>query len=186
MICESLHQALITHAIYVPLITKFGNFVASERFLWSDLVAVAVTGLAAFLVQSFFALRIWRLSNHNVWLAAFLFMLIAGAFTCTVAFTFMSLRLPAYYGPPQLKVISFMVTSTTAACDILITAALCTLLHKSRGGFRRCDILINKMILFAVTTGCFTSLCAVGSIIGNAISEAYVDVLFYLCLGRCE
>jgi hypothetical protein len=187
MICDTLHQALISHAIYKPLITNYGNFLVLSNLVWSDLVGVTVTGLTAALVQSFFAFHIWHLSNHNVLLVGVIFILILGGLACSISFSVRSLRLHTFAQLVHLKTNSILVNAMPAACDVIITAALCALLHKSRSGFHRSDVMIDKLILFALNTGCFTSLCAIGSLIANAASDkTYIYVAFYFCIGRRE
>ncbi|KAF8868944.1 hypothetical protein BD779DRAFT_1590374 [Infundibulicybe gibba] len=77
------------------------------------------------------------------------------------------------------------VNALAAAGNVLIAATLCTLLHRSRTGFRRSDTMINKLILFAVNTGFLTSLCAVASLILIIVAgDTFLYIAFFFCIGR--
>ncbi|KAF8638756.1 hypothetical protein AX17_001972 [Amanita inopinata Kibby_2008] len=173
MLFDTIHQILISHTVYTYLITNFGNTSQLQNLVWSILVEVLFNGLTAFLVQSFLTMRVWRLSNRNIWLTALVLMLVIGEFgepamsfgfslsvhcriACVVSFTSMSLHLHTFIELAHLKYLSILVNALAAASDVLIAATLCTLLHRSRTGFHRSDTMINKLILFAVNTGCFT------------------------------
>jgi len=185
MIFDTIHQALISHTVYTYLITNFGNYPSLEKLVWSILVEVIFNGLTAFLVQSFLTVRVWRLSNRNTWLTALAVTLVIGEFACVIAFTGMSLRLRTFVELARLKPLSVTVNALAAASDVLIAATLCTLLHRSRTGFHRSDTMINKLILFAVNTGCFTSLCAVASLISIVVAGGtFLYIAFFFCIGR--
>jgi len=179
--------------VYVPLITYNGNFLALEHLVWSQLASVAVTGLVAFLVQGFFTVRIWRLSRI-VWLTVLIFILSFGGLVFSIFFSGLLIRVRNDSGSTQVKARAIatkgviqmiywnnlVVDVLPAACDVLITASLCTLLYRCRGGFRRSNIIINKLLVYAVYTGFFTSTFAICSLIFGTISpKTFISGLFY-------
>jgi hypothetical protein len=185
MTFDTIHQALISHALYTYLVTNFGNVASLENIVWSLVVEVLISGLTALLVQSFLTARVWRLSNRNVWLTGLALMLVVGEFVCVVVFTGMSFRLHSLAQVPTLKPLSIMVNALAAAGDVLIAATMCILLHKSRTGFHKSDTMINKLILFAINTGFITSLCAVASLISIAVAGGtFIYIAFFFCIGR--
>ncbi|PFH45817.1 hypothetical protein AMATHDRAFT_71062 [Amanita thiersii Skay4041] len=185
MVFDTIHQALITHTLYAYLITNFGNPTALNTLVWSILVEVLFNGFTALLVQGFLTMRVWRLSNRNHWLTALVLLLVIGEFACVVSFTSMSLHFHTFTELARLKYLSILVNALAAAGDVLIAATLCVLLHRSRTGFHRSDTMINKLILFAVNTGCFTSLCAVASLISIVVAgNTFYYIGFFFCIGR--
>jgi hypothetical protein len=185
MIFDTIHQMLISHTIYIYLITDFGDVASLDNIVWSLIAEVIFNGLTALLVQSFLAARLWRVSNRNIWLTGLVLFLVIGEFSCVVAFTCMGLRLHTFAQLADLKPLSVTVNVLAAAGDLLIAASLCTLLHKSRTGFHRSNTMINKLILLVVSTGCFTSLCAVASLISIvAAGETFLYIAFFFCIGR--
>ncbi|KAK2467379.1 hypothetical protein APHAL10511_000614 [Amanita phalloides] len=185
MLFDTIHQMLITHTVYTYVITYFGNYTQLGNLVWSILVEVLFNGLTALLVQSFLTMRVWRLSNRNTWLTMLVLMLVIGEFACVVVFTSLSLRLETFAQLAHLKPLSILVNTLAAVSDVLIAGTLCTLLHRSRTGFHRSDTMINKLIIFAVNTGCLTSLCAIASLISIVVAgETFLYIAFFFCIGR--
>ncbi|TFK37407.1 hypothetical protein BDQ12DRAFT_736268 [Crucibulum laeve] len=185
MAFDTIHQALITHTMYTYLVSNWGDLESLRRLVWSMLVEVLFNGFTALLVQSFLTMRVWRLSNKAIWLTSIVLILVIGEFGCVVAFTAFSLHLKTFEELAHLKTLSILVNALAAAGDVLIAAALCTLLHRSRTGFQRSDTMINKLILFAVNTGFLTSLCAVASLISITVAgQTFLYIGFFFCIGR--
>ncbi|KAF8339483.1 hypothetical protein F5887DRAFT_980223 [Amanita rubescens] len=170
MICDVIHQALITHTIYTYLITYFAEPAQLENIVWSLVVEVLFNGIACLLVQSFLTMRVWRLSERNIWVTSII------VFTVK---TFLQLLFL------EVKRLSIAVNALAAAGDVSIAVVLCTLLHKCRTGYHRSDTVINKLILFTVNTGLLTSLCALASLTSIVVGgDNFVYIAFFFCLGR--
>ncbi|KAF8631313.1 hypothetical protein AX15_002459 [Amanita polypyramis BW_CC] len=202
MLFDTMHQILITHTVYVYLVSYFGNFVRLQDLVWSLIVSGAFASrVYALLSPSIVGRGYFQrhygssgpkllgrasvASNHNIWLTSIVSLLVVGEFACIIAFTSLSLPLKTFEQLAQLKYLSILVNALAAASDVLIAASLCTLLHRSRTGFHRSDTMINKLILFTVNTGCLTSLCAVASLISIVVAgETFLYIAFFFCIGR--
>ncbi|KIL62133.1 hypothetical protein M378DRAFT_166117 [Amanita muscaria Koide BX008] len=185
MIFDTIHQMLITHTAYIYLIKNFGNYPALENIVWSLIVEVIFNGLTALLVQSFLANRVWRLSNRNIWITGLVAILIVGEFVSVVVFLGLSVRFRTFTELATLKSLSVTINALAAAGDVLIAVTLCILLHRSRTGFHRSNTMINKLIMFAVNTGCFTSLCALASLISITVAgTTFFYIAFFFSIGR--
>lgn len=57
------------------------------------------------------------------------------------------------------------INALAATGDVLITITLCILLHQSRTGYQSSDTMIMKLIMFSISTGFLTSICAAMSLI---------------------
>ncbi|KAJ2933488.1 hypothetical protein H1R20_g3644, partial [Candolleomyces eurysporus] len=153
-----------------------------DHLVWSILLEVLFNGFTGLLVQGleisycpserfsptffrFLTLRVWRLSNENTVLTATVAALVLAEFGSSVAFTIKSMRLRTWADLAQLKGLSITVNIVGVVADILITGALFFFLHRSRTGFKRSDTMISRLILFTVSTGFLTSLCAIGSLV---------------------
>ncbi|KIK02541.1 hypothetical protein K443DRAFT_96699 [Laccaria amethystina LaAM-08-1] len=183
MAFDTIHQILITHTVYIYTISNWGNSKILGRLVWSMLVEVLFNGFTAFLVQSFLAMRVWRLSNRNPWLTLLVCLLIAGEFGAPfVHITFWVFAHAACNSGCSLSII---VNALAAAGDVLIAGTLCIILHRSRTGFHRSDTMINKLILFSVNTGVLTSLCAIASLISIVVAgHTFLYIAFFFCIGR--
>ncbi|PBK60598.1 hypothetical protein ARMSODRAFT_982132 [Armillaria solidipes] len=195
MVFDTVHQALICHTgkvfymlrclLYTYLITHYGNAAELQRTVWSLLAEVLFNGFTAFLVQSFLALRVWRLSNRKILVTVIVALLVVAEFGCVIAFgTLALINVHNFAELATLKYLSISVNALAAAGDVLIAGTLCLLLHRSRTGFQK-KVLTRKQILFAVNTGLLTSLCAVASLISILTApNTFIYITFFFCMGR--
>ncbi|KAN0098024.1 hypothetical protein V8E55_002470 [Tylopilus felleus] len=185
LLSDTCHQALITHTVYTYLVTYFGELEALGEVVWSLIVEVFFNGFTALFVQSFLAMRVYRLSNKS-WLATgSVMILVIGEFVLVLVYAIQAIQFNTFAQLATLKALSMSVNAVAAAGDVLIAIYLCTLLQKSRTGFRRSDSMINKLIVFSINTGLLTSICAVASLISiSASPNTFIYIAFYFCLGR--
>lgn len=78
---------------------------------------------------------------------------------------FISIKLTTFAEVTKIRPLSMSVNALAASCDVVITTILCTLLQHSRTGFQISDTIINKLIMFSISTGLLTSACAVMSLV---------------------
>ncbi|KIL00285.1 hypothetical protein PAXRUDRAFT_8311 [Paxillus rubicundulus Ve08.2h10] len=185
LISDSCHQALITHSLYIYLVTDFGVPQDLGMLVWSLVVEVLFNGFTALMVQSFLAMRVYRLSNKSLLATGSVMILVIGNFVLVVVYVARALRFQTFVQLTSLETLSKSVNAVTVASDVLIAALLCLMLQKSRTGFRRSDTMINKLILFSVNTGLLTSVCAVASLVSISLwPDTFIYIGFYFCLGR--
>ncbi|KAJ6539006.1 hypothetical protein B0H19DRAFT_337450 [Mycena capillaripes] len=184
-VCDSIHQALISHTVYWYVITNYSHPEALSNLVWSILLEVLFNGLIGLIVQSFLTMRVWRLSNRNKALTAVTASLVLAEFGCSVAFTIQSLQLRTWKELGELKGLSMSVNVLGAASDFFIAMILVYYLRRSRTGFKKSDTMITKLIMFSVSTGLLTSICAVASLVSILVwGQTLIYVAFYFSLGR--
>ncbi|KAG2119084.1 uncharacterized protein F5147DRAFT_668132 [Suillus discolor] len=184
-VSDTTHQALITHTVYTYLVTDFGNTSDIEKLVWSLSVEVLFNGFTGFMVQSFLAMRVYRLSNKNMIITASVMSLVITELVIVVIYVIKAVGLTTFTQVPQIRSLSMSINAVAAAGDILIAALLCTFLQRSRTGFRRSDTMINKLMLFTINTGLLTSVCAMMSFISIVVwPDTYIYIAFYFCVGR--
>ncbi|KAF8843184.1 hypothetical protein BDN67DRAFT_924969 [Paxillus ammoniavirescens] len=182
---DTCHQALITHSLYVYLVTDFGAYQNLGLLVWSLIVEVLFNGFTALMVQCFLAMRVYRLSNKSYLATGSVMVLVMANFILVVAYVAKAIHLETFVQLATLEALSKSVNAATVASDVLIAALLCMMLQKSRTGFRRSDTMINKLILFTVNTGLLTSICAVASLVSISLwPNTFIYIGFYFCLGR--
>lgn len=185
MISDTVHQVLVSACVYRYVITNYNNPVELINVNRPLLIEVLFNGFTALLVQSFMTLRLWRLSNKNVWLTSIVVLLVLGEFGTIMAYSCIALTYKTFIDLARVKTLSITVNALAAVGDTLIAGILCTLLHKSRTGFQRSDTMINKLMLFAVNTGVLTSMCAICSLITIlAAGNTFLYIAFFFCIGR--
>lgn len=182
---DSIHQALICHTIYSYLVKSYTRPQQLGEIVWSLIVEVIFNGITALIVQTFFAVRIWKFSHRNVPIAAALGTFILGEFVTVIVYVAKSVHMTTFAELGTLKPLSMTVNVLAVAGDVLITIVFCILLNRARNSLQRSNTMINLLIAFSVQTGMLTSLCAIGSLISISVSpDTFIYICFYFLLGR--
>ncbi|EEB98665.1 hypothetical protein MPER_01787 [Moniliophthora perniciosa FA553] len=85
----------------------------------------------------------------------------------------------------ELSVLSRVVNVLGAASDIAITTSLAFYLYTLKPGFKATDAIMNQLILFSVSTGVLTTVCALSSLITiSVLPDTFVYIAFYSTLAR--
>lgn len=159
---DTMHQALISHTVYHYVITSYGNIASLQFTTWcvflsipnstltthrSLLLEVFFNGLTAFLVQSFLALRVYKLSERNKPLTMLVGALVLSEFACVTAFSIIGLSHPLTFAfLATLQKLSVAVNALAAAGDVCITLCLVWLLRSKSRGFRRSEKMVNALV----------------------------------------
>ncbi|KAH9931602.1 uncharacterized protein BXZ73DRAFT_101515, partial [Epithele typhae] len=114
---DTVHQVLISHALYWYLVTHYGQPAALTRLAPTIIVEVVVQAVTGLLVQCFFAVRIYRLSRKNWYLTVLVGLLIAAEFAVSTAYTAKALRFKSYTELNEVKVLSISINAFAAAGD---------------------------------------------------------------------
>ncbi|TFK29252.1 hypothetical protein FA15DRAFT_632122 [Coprinopsis marcescibilis] len=182
---DTVHQILISHTVYHYVISNYDNPSNLGNLVWSILLEVLFNGFIGLLVQGFLTLRVWRLSNENIPLTVTIGALVLAEFACSAAFTVQSMKLHTWADLGNLKGLSISVNIVGVVVDVFIAGALFYFLSRSRTGFKKSDTMISRLILFTVSTGFLTSLCAIGSLVSIlAWGQTLIYVAFYFSIGR--
>jgi len=182
---DTAHLLLCTIALYSYLVSNFNNPAALHRSTWSMNLQTDCNGLIGFIVQCFFARRVWIMSRNRV--LTVLIVVLAG-FYCGlgVVFTVEGFLLQDTSRFPRLIWVTTTGLGSAAAADILIAVSLCYYLSKSRTGFARTDSLIATLIKYSLTTGLITSIIASISVVTFALMPTnYVWLAFFWLIGKC-
>ncbi|KAI0801433.1 hypothetical protein C8Q74DRAFT_491612 [Fomes fomentarius] len=184
-VTDTVHQALISHTVYWYLVTTYGDPSALFKLTSTILIEVLIQGLTGLFVQSFFLVRIWKLGGKRLYLVIPVAMLIVAEFSVSTAYTIQALQLQTFAELVHVRALSLLINIFAAAADVAIAAILCTILHTSRTGFHRSNLLINRLIVFSVNTGLLTSICACMSLITIlALPNTFVYITFFFLIGR--
>ncbi|KAI5118224.1 hypothetical protein M0805_000720 [Coniferiporia weirii] len=189
---DTLHQALITHACYVYLITEYANV--------PYLLHLEPT------LETFLVYRIWRLSHKNMLLVCVLEIIVIAEFiavTCAshkndpwiirnnrfnflcAAFFGRGIQFSSFLQVPSIGWISKLINSLMVASDFSVAGSLIFYLHRSRTGFRRSETIINRLIIFTINTGLVTSISAAMSLIFSSLyPTALIYVAFFICVSK--
>ncbi|EIN08527.1 hypothetical protein PUNSTDRAFT_126525 [Punctularia strigosozonata HHB-11173 SS5] len=159
------HTALLLHAVYHYTITFYGVPTEISKATPSLSTAVCLSGIMAFVVQMFFARRVWALTK-NPFLAGIAYVLSTARFGFSLASTAEAFSL----GNFAVFEVKFrwgaVATLAVGACaDVFIAITLCWTLAKSKTGIASTDKMLDKIIMFVMSTGLLTSFGAVTELI---------------------
>ncbi|KAJ3573634.1 hypothetical protein NP233_g2302 [Leucocoprinus birnbaumii] len=178
-------------AVHHYLIRGFSEAALLSDGVWSLYASVAVNVLIAFISQSFFTIRIHKLSpdQQKWWISGPIGFLVF-AHLCKLLDKFRAHKniSAQYYGPNtgfgmvcriaetiayffikkefiRLKDITLIAATpfgiTAILSDIVIALALCILLHNNKSEFEDTNHIINKLIVYAINRCLLTSIMAV-------------------------
>ncbi|KAF9068195.1 hypothetical protein BDP27DRAFT_1224764 [Rhodocollybia butyracea] len=141
-------------------------------------------------LASAFALRVWRFSKHNFWIAGTILSLgglglSIGAWVPVVRFSSFLNRWFSIHRQIFLGTASLSVGVLT---DIVIAAALCYFLNKLRTGYHKSDSLASSLIRYAINTGALTSVVSITTVILYNIMPnnlIFIGVFFILSKRTC-
>lgn len=182
---DTTHQGMITHTAYTYLVTEYGNLSFLAIIVPTLLYEVIISALICILVQSFFVLRIWKLSHKNIYITVILMSLVIAEFLSCAIYTEKALKLKTYQNLTKIVNLSRTINVLSAASDVAIAMALIWLLQHSRTGFRRSDNMINRLILFSLNTGLLTSLDAIMSLVTITVfPNTFIYIMFFVTISR--
>ncbi|TDL24650.1 hypothetical protein BD410DRAFT_98536 [Rickenella mellea] len=161
-VLNTFHLALLSNTLYYYLVSNYANPLALIASIWQIRIHVLVNGLIPWLVQVFYAHRVFLFSNRNYFVTCTIVSLACvqlgvSTFICIESFSYGKMTAQA-----STKWISATVTGlgSTLACDLVISGSLCYLLRNSRTGFKRADSVINALLVYTLVTGLLTSIFA--------------------------
>ncbi|KAJ7485148.1 hypothetical protein B0H11DRAFT_2018286 [Mycena galericulata] len=161
-VLEFLQTMLITYAAFTTFGYGFGNpsALGDVRFEWFSVPVMS--GLVAFIGQSFYAYRLYLLSKSR-WLPSLIVVLatmssigafMAGSFSFRVGSS-----LPLVHSKRNYGIGVWL--GGAASTDIIITAAMSYYLWKSKTGIRETNALLVRLIRLTIETGCVTAAVAI-------------------------
>ncbi|OCB87159.1 hypothetical protein A7U60_g5673 [Sanghuangporus baumii] len=149
------------------------------------LIEVLFNGLIVFLVQAFFLLRVWRLSQKNIPVIVVLGGLILASLALSIVYTVRALEIRVFSRLTEIYALNRSINVINAVTDVALAAALIYLLQQSRTGFKRSNHIINRLIFFSLNTGLLTSIDAIVTLIMNTVyGSTFLYILFFLNISR--
>ncbi|RDX54470.1 hypothetical protein OH76DRAFT_1478766 [Lentinus brumalis] len=157
---DSLHLALITHAVYFYAVTNFTNLLELMIPTWSILSHIVVTGVSDGTVRGIFCQRVWKLSNRNWLLCLAIVVSSLVVFSGSIAFAVKGFSIASFADLPQISDILYVSLGAGVVADVLIAASI-------------------------INTGALTSLCAMLCLITYAnMPNNFVFIAFYFVLPK--
>ncbi|KAL9709437.1 hypothetical protein Ac2012v2_007172 [Leucoagaricus gongylophorus] len=182
---DATHLCFITHTVYHYTITNFHDEDKLKHVVWSVVMEALFTGFNGAFVQIFYTYRVWKLSERSRLITGLILFLIACCAGCGTVWVIISMQFDTYEKLLKISPLTITINALSTTIDMLIATSLVYLLHNARTGFKRSNTMINKLIIFIVSTGVLTTLCAVAALISLTVSpRTLIYASFYFCIGR--
>ncbi|KAF8629508.1 hypothetical protein AX17_005634 [Amanita inopinata Kibby_2008] len=182
---DTFDSALNAHILYHYMVTNYLNPLAIIEPVWSICIHVALTSLSNFMIRSMFAHRVYRLSNKNIPLTAWLVAVSALDLAVGLYITVIAFKLTTFLQLDDISKYMYLNFSSATASDLSLALALCYLLYHSRTGFRKTDSLIKILMLYTVNTGLVVAIdAALGMIMYAVMPHNLIFLAFYLLLSK--
>ncbi|KAL1939521.1 hypothetical protein VTO73DRAFT_9832 [Trametes versicolor] len=176
---ETAASGLLAHTCYSFLVTDYAS---PERVLigvWSVNLYSTIASLGMVAAQSFFCARLWLLGRQYrlaVILSCAFSLTELGFFTAVTAKMF-----TAHLGDDEhaLTVQRALGYTLALVADVILTTVLIYVLHRSRTGFKGTDNMIDRLILYSVSTGLLTGVFDLLTVIFAFVRpESYIYSIF--------
>ncbi|KAM5540054.1 hypothetical protein V8D89_006194 [Ganoderma adspersum] len=209
-VLDTVSIALTVEFLFELVISDFGAPLSKFfKFPHTTGPAYAITVMMGTLTQCFFARRLWELSKRNIALVASIVVLAILSFGPGIGMFWSLLQVTVLYNPlfpalisaisvnlytksdiPSLssnetRILSGLASRLSVVCDIVIVAALRHCLDSKRTGFKRTDLIIDRLIIYAVNRGILTALCQAGHMITTvALPRHFYGLAFGILEGK--
>jgi len=153
---QAFQLACSAQSLYRWSVTNYNNPLALEWGTWEFSIQGYNTVCSSFTVQTFFAYRVYSLSaDLYVGMLVQVLVLVQFGFGAA-AFTRMNIDVEFRVMVKDCTwlVVSWLAIQATA--DIVIATRMCLLLRHRRTGFPKTDSVINRMVLYTISTGLVT------------------------------
>ncbi|KAJ7587513.1 hypothetical protein C8J56DRAFT_1081803 [Mycena floridula] len=204
------HLALVSHTVYHYTVVNFNNPAALGDVVWSSVIEAIPTAITTFIVQGFYAYRIWNLGN-KIWgaktsygVTGLVTLIISATFACGITWVVKAIQCSTFVELKQISPITISINALSAGGDVYIVVAMISLLSGAKTGFKKSNKMVNRLMAFAVETGMwvpfgrsFTSECslstsfsittcfAIASLVAVVVSpDSLIYSFFYFCIGR--
>jgi len=126
LLLDTLHTVLCIYSIYWYLVLNFGNVENLGYNMWAMNVQVDVNGLVDYLVQLYYARRVYIVSNSAI-IPAMIVLLGANCFALGLVFTVRAAALKTWARYNSLIPITCIGLGSGVLADILIAVTMCWL-----------------------------------------------------------
>ncbi|KDR86134.1 hypothetical protein GALMADRAFT_150437 [Galerina marginata CBS 339.88] len=165
-ILDLAHSSFVISAMWDYLIAGFGKISKTDFIPETIALSVIFTAILTFLAQWFFAHRIYRLSNRNVFLTGPILILALGRLVAASVSGGEMITLKSFtLFKRHFKWLFSVGLALSSTVDILVTFSLFFLLQRSRKQSLSLNEIIDALVLYTFEIGSLTSAATVISMI---------------------
>ncbi|ORY92482.1 hypothetical protein BCR35DRAFT_348870 [Leucosporidium creatinivorum] len=179
-----LHTGTSIATIYIMVVDNFGVVSQFARCPWPFAMDPIITAIIAFIAQTFFAYRVYILSNRKLVLPGFILFLTLlqlsfGAYCTTYAYLH-----PLWVEIATIKWAVALWLYLMAFGDIVITSAIIYYLNQAKTGFNPTNSVIDRIIKHIIANNALTAIAAAASSIMFVAAPGVYHVIAGLIIAR--
>ncbi|KAG9308019.1 hypothetical protein JVU11DRAFT_12671 [Chiua virens] len=179
---DTFYSAALIYMAYYYTVTNYGKPDALERGVWPYPLSPLTTALAAVVTQVYLGIR--RLTGSR-FLCGIVIVLAIPTAILGMVISIESMVITVISELPRLTRMVIVWLCLQVAIDAFITTTLVIIFVRWRGGFRRTDNVINRLIRGAIQTGLFAGIFSLGDLIAFAAApKMYLYSTFAFPIGR--
>ncbi|KAI0729738.1 hypothetical protein C8Q72DRAFT_827620 [Fomitopsis betulina] len=165
LVLDTFHVALLAMVYYHYSVTHFGDSHELNIDTWSLSAQNTVGGFMSFLVQCFFAHRLYQLSGKQLWLPIIICIISLGQLATAAAYTGVGISIK--YLSASQKSTPFVTASLLldVVCDSLIASSMIYFFRRKRTMFRSTRMALDLMITYALNTCLLTTVFTVVTLV---------------------
>jgi len=181
---DALHTSLCIYSVYWYLVLNFGNVENLEYNMWAMNVQVDINSLVDYLVQLYYARRVYLVSNSAI-IPVIIVLLGANCFALGIVFTVRATALKTFSRYSSLIGITCIGLGSGVVADVLIAASMCWSLYHKRTGFAKTDSIIMTLMSYSINSGLLTSVFTIGVLISFAANTSNMTwEIFFWPMGK--
>ncbi|TBU51872.1 hypothetical protein BD310DRAFT_941401 [Dichomitus squalens] len=158
IVIDTAHCIACIHSCYVYLVSSYSDPLALLYGIWSIQCQPLLAGLAVLVSQSFFARRVYIISEKYRFLVVISLLLTFVTFGFSIAGTVVAFKLHIFTQYEHYYWMDSAACAAAVAADALTTSVLTITLRQSRTGYRHTDTLIDRLVLYTINTGLLTGI----------------------------
>ncbi|KAJ7347088.1 hypothetical protein DFH08DRAFT_208955 [Mycena albidolilacea] len=152
---DTVSSVLTVDMAHIYLIENFGNLVILTTLPLSAIMEVLFNVIIVFLVELFFARRVFLLNQRRILMPALISIvglagLVSGIF---IVVDISKTRTVAALAKPSMKIETALCNAFEAVSDLLASAAMSYEFYKNKGAIKSTNSLLDKLLGFAVARG---------------------------------
>ncbi|EGN97002.1 hypothetical protein SERLA73DRAFT_185270 [Serpula lacrymans var. lacrymans S7.3] len=192
LILDPATSLLFAHTIYYYFLINFGNYRVFSKVTSSWCAENAITSIIVWIVQLYFALRIYQLDKQhpllprpilNWMIPAFVVFLAFVSFALGIARTaFMVFQTTNHLATLSVTLVVDMEEGCAVICDIITTSALCYMLSPIRSSTRKRSP-VRTVFIFLIDRGILVNVVQLGTLVTYSYAP---NKLYWMSFHLCK
>jgi len=165
-ILDAFHLSLTIVAVYHYLIDSFGSAAALQVVIWTFKLQIAVNVVIVLLVQTLYAVRVWKLGRHNqrIW-PILVALIVASGYAIGIILAVKTYGIKTFAENRKISWIIILSFAQATFIDVIIALAMCFYLMRSKSGFAETNNKIIVIVRMTLISGMLTSACSLVALV---------------------